>query len=524
MPEEAAAGDVGAPKQQVRTAEVIASLCLATDLGMGFPFEHGLSATLTTMRLCDVMGVDTETAWVTYYVSLLMYSGCTVDAQERSKIFGGSLSQHHTHRQHGSQWESLVGIAGALPSPEASWPQRTYEMVTRLPRARSFALRHFGAFCEVAGMLAERLGLPGAVSELFPYLSERWDGASLLGRARGEDVPLPLRITHVGRDATYQRLMGDDHHVVETIRSRSGHAFDPAVADAFLANATEVLGPAEPQESVWNAVLAAEPGPTLTLADGQVDRALWAMGAFADTASPYLTGHSAGVGELACRAAGILGMGEADATALRRAGYLHDLGRAAVNPRVWAKAGPLSADEWEQVRLHPYHTERVLVRSPFLAPYARIACAHHERLDASGYHRGVNAAALPKAARLLVAADAFQCKTEQRPYREAMSPEQATQVLVTRAEGGGLDPEMVVAVAEAADQETPQIRRPAGLTEREVEVIGLLARGRATKQIAASLGISTKTADRHIQNIYGKIGVSSRAAATLYAVEKGLVQ
>ena len=520
---ETAAGDVESPKERVRTADVIASLCLATDLGMGFPFEHGFSATLTTMRLCDVMGVDAETARVTYYVSLLMYSGCTVDGEERSRIFGGSLTQHHTHRQHGSQWESLVGIAGALPSPGAAWPQRAYQVVTRLPRARSFALRHFASFCEVAGMLGERLGLPGAVVEQFPYLSERWDGASLLGRARGEDVPLPLRITHVGRDATYQRLMADDDHVVETIRSRSGHAFDPAVADAFLANATEVLGPAEPEGSAWDAVLDAEPGPPLTLGGGQVDRALWAMGAFADIASPYLTGHSANVGELACRAAGILGMGEADATVLRRAGYLHDLGRAAVNPHTWAKAGPLSADEWEQVRLHPYHTERVLVRSPFLAQYAKIACAHHERLDASGYHRGVNAAALPRAARLLAAADAFQCKTEPRPYREALLPEEATQVLVTRAEGGKLDPEMVVAVAGAAGQKAPQVRRPAGLTEREVEVIGLLARGRATKQIAASLGISTKTADRHIQNIYGKIGVSSRAAAALYAAENGLV-
>lgn len=521
---EASAGDAVAPQEQVRTAEVVASLCLATDLGMGFPFEHGLSATLTTMRLCDVMGVDADTAQVTYYVSLLMYSGCTVDAEERASLFGGSLTQHHTHRQHGSQLDSLVGIASALPDPEAPWPQRAYQTATRLPRARSFAVRHFAAFCEVAGMLAERLGLPAAVSEIFPYLSERWDGASVLRRASGEDVPLPLRITQIGRDATYQRLMGDDNHVVQTIRARSRGAFDPAVADAFLANASDVLGPREAEESVWDAVLDAEPVPPLMLRDAQVDRALWAMGAFADTASPYLTGHSAGVGDLASRAAGTVGMGRDDATALLRAGYLHDLGRAAVDPRVWAKGGQLSADEWEQVRLHPYHTERVLVPSPFLAPYARVACAHHERLDASGYHRGVNAVALSRAARLLAAADAFQSKIEPRPYRQALSPTEATKVLVTRAEGGGLDPEMVVAVAEAAEQKAPQIKRPTGLTEREVEVVRLLARGRATKQIAATLGISTKTADRHIQNIYGKVGVSSRAAAALYAVEHGFVQ
>src|SRR5690606_33425475 len=180
---------------------------------------------------------------------------------------------------------------------------------------------------------------------------------------------------------TYQRLLSDDEGVLETIRSRSGHAFDPEVVDAFVADAADVLGPAEPEESAWDAVLAAEPGLPLTLADEQLDRALWAMAAFADTASPYLTGHSAAVGELAGRAAGIAGMGQAEATTLRRSGYLHDLGRVAVDPRIWTKEGTLSAGEWEQVRLHPYHTERVLVRSPFLAPYSRIACAHHERLD-----------------------------------------------------------------------------------------------------------------------------------------------
>ena len=511
-------------REQVRTAGVIASLCLATDLGMGFPFEHGLSATLTTMRLCDVLGVDTETARDTYYASLLMYSGCTVDGEERADLFGDRLTRHHTHRQHGSQWESFVGIASALPDPDASWPRRTYQMVTRLPRARSFAAQHFNAFCEIAGMLAERLGLPDTVTALFPYLSERWDGASVLGRAQGEDVPLPLRITHVGRDATYQRLVSDDDEVVATIRSRSGHAFDPAVVDAFLDNVPEVLGPADLDGSAWDAVLDAEPGPPLHLEGSQVDRALRAMGAFADTASPYLAGHSRSVGELACRAAELVGTSPAEATAVRRAGYLHDLGRVAVAPGVWAKQGRLTADEWEQVRLHPYHTERVLVRSPFLAPYAPIAAAHHERLDASGYHRGVNAAALPLTSRILAAADAFQSKIEPRPYRDALSPEEATRMLVAKAEGGGLDPDVVVAVAEAADQEPPQIERPAGLTEREVEVLRLLARGGATKQIGASLGISAKTADRHIQNIYAKIDVSSRAAATLYAAEHGLVR
>ena len=194
-----------------------------------------------------------------------------------------------------------------------------------------------------------------------------------------------------------------------------------------------------------------------------------------------------------------------------------------VHPRVWQKIGPLSADEWEQVRLHAYHTERVFSRSPFLATLGTVASAHHERLDGTGYHRHATAPSLPPPARLLAAADAFQAMTEPRPHRDPLTPLTAGTLLGEQARLGRLDAEMVAAVLEAAGQPRPQIDRPAGLTEREAEVIGLLARGLQTKQVAHALDISAKTADHHIQNAYRKIGVSTRAGATLFATEHGLV-
>jgi HD-GYP domain-containing protein (c-di-GMP phosphodiesterase class II) len=210
-------------------------------------------------------------------------------------------------------------------------------------------------------------------------------------------------------------------------------------------------------------------------------------------------------------------------TAIRRAGLVHDLGRVAAHPRIWQKPGPLSADEWEQVRLHPYQTERVLSRSGFLAALAPIAGVHHERLDGSGYHRGCAGAALAMPARVLAAADAYQAMTEPRPRRQALEPEQAAKTLGQEASSGRLDPDAVAAVLKAAGQQVPRVARPAGLTEREAEVIGMLARGLQTKQVARALGISIKTADRHIQNAYGKLGVSTRAAAALFAMEHGLI-
>jgi HD-GYP domain-containing protein (c-di-GMP phosphodiesterase class II) len=508
--------------ERIRAAEVIASLCLATDLGMGFPLEHGLQATLTTMRLCDAVGVDPETASRTYYAALLMHCGCTVDAEVSAHVFHGSMTKVGLPRLYGSPSQALVGGIAALPDPDEGWLVRTQQVVAGLPRAARFRKPHYAALCEVAALLSRQCGLPASIAGMFAHLTERWDGRSTLRRSQGEEIPLPLRIVHVGRDATYQRLLGGDEQVVETVRRRGGHAFDPAVAEAFVGNATDILRSGD-RESVWEEVLAAEPEPWLILEDDAIDRALAAMGAFSDLASPFLSGHASGVGDLAAEAARLLGLHASEVTAVRRAGYLHDLGRAAVHPRIWEKPGRLTADEWEQVRLHPYHTERVIVRSPFLAPLGAVACAHHERLDGSGYHRGVGAAAQPLLARLLAAADAYRAKTEPRAHRQAFTPEEAADNVVAKARAGRLEPTVVSAVIQAAGQSPPRLERPAGLTGREMEVVVLLARGRQTKQVARALGISTKTADRHIQNAYRKMGVSTRAAATLFAAEHGLV-
>jgi HD-GYP domain-containing protein (c-di-GMP phosphodiesterase class II) len=198
------------------------------------------------------------------------------------------------------------------------------------------------------------------------------------------------------------------------------------------------------------------------------------------------------------------------------------VGRVAVPVRIWQKRGPLTPDEWERVRLHAYHSERVLARSPFLAELVPVATTHHERCDGSGYHRGAAAAALPPLARVLAAADAYHAMTEPRPHRDALPSERAAEGLAEEARAGRLDGDAVAAVLDTAGQRIPRIERPAWLTEREAEVVGLLARGLQTKQIARALGISVKTADHHVQNAYGKIGVSTRAAATLFAMLHGL--
>ena len=508
--------------ERVRAAEVIAALSLATDLATRLPLEHGLESTLAAMRLSERLGVDDETARQTYYGCLLFYVGCTADAEVAADLFDESaLVSHLAPSMFGSPRESMLGTLRALAPLEGPAPVRAVAAARKLPRAVSSYPRHVAALCEVGEMLTDRLGLPPSIQGLFAAFTERWDGKGVLGRASGEGIPLAVRIVHVARDATFHRMIGGPDVAARVVRSRAGHAFDPVVATRLADDVGEIFaGVAE--GSAWDRLLAAEPAPGLDLDGEAIDRALAAMGDFADLASPYLVGHSAGVAQMAgaaaerCRAHGV------DPVGVRRAAFVHDLGRVAIPLRIWHKPGPLAPDEWERVRLHAYHSERVLSHSPSLAALASVASAHHERLDGSGYHRGAAAAALPLAARLLAAADAYCAMTEPRPHRAALSAAEAAATLGHEASAGRLDVTAVTAVLEAAGQPVPRMERPAGLTEREAEVLGLLARGLQTKQVARALGISAKTTDRHIQNAYGKIGVSTRAAAALFAMEHGL--
>jgi HD-GYP domain-containing protein (c-di-GMP phosphodiesterase class II) len=261
------------------------------------------------------------------------------------------------------------------------------------------------------------------------------------------------------------------------------------------------------------------------MSDAQMEAAAQALADFADLKSPHMVGHSSAVARLAASAALGYGLPEADVTLLRRAGYVHDVGRVGVSSGIWCKPGPLTEAEWERVRLHPYYTGRILAQPQVLADWGTLAASHHERLDGSGYHRNLPATLLTPAMRILAAADAYQAMTEPRPYRAALSPDQAAAELKREARAGRLDGDAVTAVLAAAGHHTPEVRREqvAGLTGREIEVLRLVARGLSNRDIARQLTVSQKTVGNHLQNIYSKIEVSTRAAAAYFAMQHHLV-
>ena len=271
-------------------------------------------------------------------------------------------------------------------------------------------------------------------------------------------------------------------------------------------------------------MIEAEPALAVVLSWDRFDAALLAIANFVDLKSPYSLGHSRAVADLAAAAGARLGLSEAELRTLRRAGLVHDFGRLGVSNAIWDKRGPLGAGEWERVRLHPYLTERMLEQSAVLAPLGAIAVQHRERLDGSGYPRGLTGAAISRPARILAAADAYQAMREPRPHRPSARPTRRPPSFAPTSRRGGSTRDAVEAVLGAAGHRVSRRREgPAGLTAREVEVLRLLARGLSNKEIAKRLVISPKTAGNHIEHIYSKIGASTRARASLFAMQHGLL-
>lgn len=378
------------------------------------------------------------------------------------------------------------------------------------------------AQCAQAQAFADDLGLDAAVGAALAQMYAHHDGRGVPAGVRGAQIAPAARAVHAAQviEALHRRHGRDA--ALAALRDRRGGQLAPDVVDAALDDPGALWARLE-APSAWALALAAEPAPHRTVGLAQLDAIALAFARFADLKVPHTIGHAPAVAALVDAAAAHAGWPDDERALARRAALLHDLGAVSVGNAVWERPGPLGVAAWEAVRLHAYHTERILARTAVTAPLAAIAGAHHERLDGSGYHRGDGAAALPRAARLLAVADVYVALGERRPHRAALDDAARARHVADEVAAGRLCRDAAAAVLAAAGHAPPRVMIPAGLTEREADVLGLLARGLATKEIAAALGIAPRTVKHHIEHVYAKTGVSSRAAAALFAARHDLV-
>lgn len=504
---------------QLRLSEVLAALSLAADLGTGMPMETTLRVCLLATRLAEAADADPDDVAATFYTGLLWSAGCTSTAHEETVRFGDDVGLKRAMA--GTDFGRPAEVMSRAAQIGAGWGAgarlQGFTGVLRHGRAHGADVAAF--HCEAAARLASRLGLGAEVLDGVGAFFEYWNGTGGPQGRRGEAIPFAARAVRLAYEAVHAFRIGAV--AVAVVRSRAGGELDPELAAVFELHVADLMA-AQEQESVWPETLAAEPEPRPWTPASKLDDFAKAFGDFADLKSVYWLGHSAGVATLAEAAAPRMNLSETETVALRRAASLHCLGRVAVSNRTWDKPAALSAAEWERVRLYPYFTDRVASHVPGFADAVRTASGAQERLDGSGYHRGLPAGAQPAPLRLLAVAAAYQSMTESRSYRPPLEPHEAAAALRAGAAAGRLDAEAVQAVLEAAGHRPRRGSWPAGLTDREVEVLRLVARGGTNRQVAEALHISGETARNHVKHIYEKAGVSTRAGAALFAMEQGL--
>lgn len=505
----------------MRLAELIGTLSLAVDAGTGLPDHHALRGATLAVGLARELKADDRTVQDAFYLPLLAMAGCTAESHASAGMLGDEVAVGS--ESYGLDWGDPREMLPVMLRLVRRGHGRLggIAAVVRAFSKMSSAAEVGRAHCEVATHLAERFGFDEAFRAALFQAFERWDGSGKPCKVKGEAIALGMRIAHVAIDANIGHRLGGVDGAIALTRQRAKRGLDPGLVERFTSAAAKLCARLD-EPSPWATALAAEPEPWRLVNDDGVDEALRAMAHFSDLKCRFTRAHSTGVSALVGVAARRLGLGAELERALARAGLVHDVGRVATTAAIWDKAEPLTDAEREKIRLHSYVGERVLARAPSLASVAEIATLAHERLDGTGYHRRLSAASCTTAARLLAAADVYRAMREARPHRAALDEDRAATELSAMAKRGELCPDAVTAVLGAAGHAVRSPERPSGLTDRELEVLRLLIQGLTNKEIATALDISTKTAGHHVQHVLEKLGVTTRAAATMIAMKAGI--
>ena len=520
----------------IRTADLLGAFSLASDLAMGLHMEHGARSCYIGMHIAQEMGLPLEQRTDLYYSELLKDAGCTTYTSQLASSWLVDELTAKRDLQFFRDTRNPLDLASWLfkyVAVRAPFPTRATHMLDFLVKGRAFMKEGFESTCHVAARIAQRLDMPQAVQDALMQVFEQWDGRGMPYGTKSDAIPVISRIVLVTSFLeVFHRLDGRDaaEHVA---RARRGKAFDPSVVDAFLSVAQkDSFWTGLEQERVWDSVLSMEPeqSPRRYMGEEKLIDVALALADYADLKSPFLAGRSRRVADLAERIARRMGLPESEAAHIHRAALVHDIGIVAVPSFILNKPqDTLTEAEREQVRLHPYHSERILSKVPALEPIIPLVGAHHEEMDGGGYYRGFRGSQIPLGARIIAVADRFDELTHDGPDSLGLELDQTVDVMRQEV-GSRLSPDAFQALTDdltgvdpSRRQRTRQQEWPARLTDREVEVLRLIAKGLNRRQTARALFIAEGTVRSHVEHIYSKIGVSSRSAATLFAVEHDLL-
>ncbi|HZV92449.1 MAG TPA: HD domain-containing phosphohydrolase, partial [Caldimonas sp.] len=433
----------------ITLAELVATLSLVADLGMGRPMERVLRQTVIAMRLAAAAGMEADVCAATYYTSLLTWVGCAADTSDLADLFGDETELYaDTHDGDLAGMTMALFVASHLGRGSSVF-RRIGIVGTFLATAGRSVQRVMESHCQSASELARRLDLGADVGEPLLQAFERWDGKGVPGRAGAMQLAPAIRLVHLADNIEAFHASGGPQAAVRVAGERRATQFDPRLVDCFVEHHDEILAGLD-ETAAWEDVIALDPRLGAPLTADEVDRALGAFADFTDLKSPLRLGHSRGVAARARDAAITLGLPDPDVVMLHRAALVHDVGMIGVPSGVWNETKTWTVSQRERARTHPYLAGRMLARTPLLAMVGRCASLHHERLDGSGYPHGLRGDAIPMPARILAAADVYCALRQPRPHRPAWDADVAKQTMRDEVRAGRLDGDVVNAVLAAA--------------------------------------------------------------------------
>jgi HD-GYP domain-containing protein (c-di-GMP phosphodiesterase class II) len=424
-------------QEEIALSGVIAALSYALDITEGQPAGHAARTCAIGMRIAEEIGLSERARSDLFYALLLKDAGCSANAGRMAALFGADDRDAKRTARRVDWSRPLRSLAWSPWTVAPGAPLRERAARLRAIRDEGDVARGFMlARCDRGAEIARMLYLSEATAAAIRSVDEHWDGRGLPdGRAR-DQIPLPARIVCLAQTVDIFHAAAGIDAARAVARRRRGRWFDPALVDALDPVWREAgfwAGLAQPDVSAW------EPAALRLRADAErLDRIAEAFARVIDAKSPFTARHSERVADLAVGIGAVLGLGRATLRDLRRAGLLHDVGKLAISNLILDKPGKLTEAEFEQVRGHPAHTLAVLERVPCFAAIAALAANHHERIDGSGYPRGLGADALDMPMRVLAVADVYEALTAKRPYRDALPVERALEI-VARDVPGRLD-------------------------------------------------------------------------------------
>lgn len=435
----------------LKLSELMGALSHALDITEGQPEGHCIRCCWIGMHLGREIGLTEQQLWELYYTLLLKDLGCSSNAARICELYlTDDLQFKRDFKRVGDSLPQVVRFVLQHTGLKAGLAERFHSVLHILRDGSEIATELIQTRCSRGAEIARLLRFSEDIAAGIYSLDEHWNGRGKPAGLAGEAIPVYARIALLAQVIDVFHTAGGRQAALDEVRARAGQWFDPELVKAFDRVAqSETFWATLVSRDIDQAVFALEPGRfEVPLDEAYLDDIAAAFGQVVDSKSPYTSGHSARVALYTDLIAEALGLDPERRRWLKRGALLHDVGKLGVSNAVLDKAGKLDAEEWKAVQAHAALTESILSRIDAFSELARVAGAHHERLDGGGYPKGLHAADITMETRIITTADIFDAITAERPYRGAV-PIPQTLEMMAKTVGSALDPDCFDALKRA---------------------------------------------------------------------------